>query len=132
MTTYPLTIGEKEYSRDELLEVGKNKFRANIYEAITGISFILIAILNAVFVIFFDQVVDTIHQFTYVLDVLLFIYYFLRWLAIFWIINGVLTLGFLVFGIVMLTRSFKKKKDTTYVQAGINYLYKQQRKMKKA
>ncbi len=132
MTTYPLTIGEKEYSRDELLEVGKNKFRANIYEAITGISFILIAILNAVFVIFFDQVVDTIHQFTYVLDVLLFVYYFLRWLAIFWIINGVLTLGFLVFGIVMLTRSFKKKKDTTYVQAGINYLSKQQRKMKKA
>ena len=132
MTTYPLTIGEKEYSRDELLEVGKNKFRANIYEAITGVSFILIAILNAVFVIFFDQVVDTIHQFTYVLDVLLFVYYFLRWLAIFWIINGVLTLGFLVFGIVMLTRSFKKKKDTTYVQAGINYLSKQQRKMKKA
>ena len=132
MTTYPLTIGEKEYSRDELLEVGKNKFRANIYEAITGVSFILIAILNAVFVIFFDQVVDTIHQFTYVLDVLLFVYYFLRWLAIFWIINGVLTLGFLVFGIVMLTRSFKKKKDKTYVQAGINYLFKQQRKTKKA
>ena len=42
MTTYPLTIGGKEYSRDELLEVGKNKFRANIYEAITGVSFILI------------------------------------------------------------------------------------------
>ena len=132
MTTYPLTIGEKEYSRDELLEVGKNKFRANIYEAITGVSFILIAILNAVFVIFFDQVVDTIHQFTYVLDVLLFVYYFLRWLLLYWIINGVLTLGFLVFGIIMLVRSFKKKKDTTYVQAGINYLSKQQRKMKKA
>ena len=132
MTTYPLTIGEKEYSRDELLEVGKNKYRANIYETITGISFILIAILNAVFVIFFDQVVDTIHQFTYVLDALLFVYYFLRWLTIFWIINGVLTLGFLVFGIVMFVKSFKKKKDTTYVQAGINYLFKQQRKMKKA
>lgn len=132
MTTYPLTIGEKEYSRDELLEVGKNKYRANIYEAITGVSFILIAILNAAFVIFFDQVVDTIHQFTYVLDVLLFVYYFLRWLTIFWIINGVLTLGFLVFGIIMFVRSFKKKKDKTYVQAGINYLYKQQRKMKKA
>lgn len=132
MTTYPLTIGEKEYSRDELLEVGKNKFRANIYEAITGVSFILIAILNAVFVIFFDQVVDMIHQVTYMFDVLLFVYYILRWLSLYWIINGVLTLGFLVFGIIMLVRSFKKKKDTTYVQAGINYLFKQQRKMKKA
>lgn len=132
MTTYPLAIGEKEYSRDELLEVGKNKFRANIYEAITGVSFILIAILNAVFVIFFDQVVDTIHQFTYVLDVFLFIYYLLRWLTIFWIANGIFSLGFLIFGIVMFVRSFKKKKDKTYVQAGINYLYKQQRKMKKA
>ena len=132
MTTYPLAIGEKEYSRDELLEVGKNKFRANIYEAITGISFILIAILNAVFVIFFDQVVDTIHQFTYVLDVLLFVYYFLRWLTIFWIANGIFSLGFLIFGIVLFVRSFKKKKDKTYVQAGINYLFKQQRKMKKA
>ena len=132
MTTYPLTIGEKEYSRDELLEVGKNKFRANIYEAITGVSFFLIAILNAAFVIFFDQVVDTIHQFTYVLDVLLFVYYFLRWLAIFWIANGIFSLGFLIFGIVLFVRSFKKKKDNTYVKACINYLYKQQRKMNKA
>ena len=132
MTHYPLTIGDKSYSRDELLEVGKNKYRANIYQCITGISFILIGICNALFIIFFDQVIDMIHEVTYIFDPLLGIYYFLRWLLAFWIINGVISLWFLVFGIVMFVRSFMKKKDTTYVQAGINYLCKQQRKMKKA
>lgn len=80
MTNYPLTIGDKSYSRDELLEVGKNKYRANIYQCITGISFILIGICNALFIIFFDQVIDMIHEVTYIFDPLLGIYYFLRWL----------------------------------------------------
>ena len=132
MTNYPLTIGEKSYSRDELLEVGKNKFRANIYQRISGISFILIAIANALFIIFFDQILDVIHEVTDVFDVILFVYYFLRWILAFWIINGIFSLFFLVLGFVMLNRSFMPKKDKTYVQAGINYLYKQERKMKKA
>ena len=131
MINYPLTIGEQSYSRDELLEVGKNKFRANIYQRIAGISFILIGICNALFLIFFDQVIDVIHQVTYMLDVVFFVYYFLRWILAFWIINGIISLWFLVFGIVMLVRSFMKKKDITYVQAGVNYLCKQQRKMKR-
>lgn len=132
MATYPLTIGAQSYTRDELLEVGKNKFRANIYQRITGIAFILIAIANAMFLIFFDQAVDLIHEVTYAFDVILFVYYFLRWILSFWIINGIISLWFLVFGMVMFIRSFIRKKDITYVQAGINYLYKQERKMKKA
>ena len=132
MATYPLTIGAQSYTRDELLEVGKNKFRANIYQRITGIAFIFIAIANAMFLIFFNEAVDLIHEVTYAFDVFLFVYYFLRWILSFWIINGIISLWFLVFGMVMFIRSFIRKKDITYVQAGINYLYKQERKMKKA
>ena len=132
MINYPFTIGKQSYSKDELLEVGKNKYHANIYQCIAGISFILIGICNALFIIFFDQVIDIAHQVTYMFDVIFFVYYFLRWILAFWIINGVISLCFVVFGIVMFVRSFMKKKDNTYVQAGINYLCKQQRKMKKA